>query len=130
MVRNAGCMTGTAVERPAENIIGRLCLQCRVALFTLPSILLGTIRPALSQEYPPGPQITKDETAVLVQDYASLPLSTARKEGAPYPPAVDYSVQLGRATSFHSGPANAPLAKTRFFVVDQNGVLYILDKAA
>jgi Glucose / Sorbosone dehydrogenase len=113
----------------AKNIIGRLCLQCRVALFTLLWIVLGVIKPVLSQEYPPGPQINKDGTAVLVQDYASLPLSTARKEVAPYPPPVDYSVQLGRPTSFHSEPANAPLANKRFFVVDQNGVLYVLDEA-
>jgi hypothetical protein len=105
------------------------CLQYRVALFALLWIVLATGRPALSQGYPPGPQISKDGTAVLVQDYASLPLSTARKEGALYPPRVDYSVQLGPPTSFHSEPASAPLAKKRFFVVDQNGVLYILDNA-
>jgi len=92
-------------------------------------IYLGAIQPAVSQEYPPSPQITKDGTAVLVQDYASLPLSTARKEAAPYPPPVDHSVQLGRVTSFHSEPDGASQAKKRFFVVDQNGVLYILDKA-
>jgi hypothetical protein len=113
----------------AKNRIDRLCLQCRVALFLLLWIVLGAIQPAVSQEYPHGPQITKDGTAVLVEDYASLPISTARKEAAPYPPPIDYSVQLGRATSFHSEPDDAPLAKKRFFVADQNGVLYILDKA-
>jgi hypothetical protein len=112
-----------------KNIIGRPCLKCRRALFVLLWISLGAIKPAVSQEYPSSPQITKDGTAVLVQDYASLPLSTARKEAAPYPPPVDYSVQLGRPTSFHSEPDGAPLAKKRFFVVDQNGILYILDNA-
>jgi hypothetical protein len=101
----------------------------RRALPILLWILLGAIQPARSQEYPPSPQITKDGTAILVQDYASLPLSTSRKEAAPYPPPVDHSVQLGRATSFRSEPDGAPLAKKRFFVVDQNGILYILDKA-
>jgi hypothetical protein len=113
----------------AKHTIGRLGVQWRGGLFVLLWIALGAIKPAVSQEYPPGPQITKDGTALLVQDYANLPLSTARKEAAPYPPAVDYSVQLGRPTSFHSEPDGAPLAKKRFFVVDQNGVLYILDKA-
>jgi hypothetical protein len=111
----------------AKNLIARLCLQSRVALFAC--MVLGAAKPAVSQEYPPGAQITKDGTAVLVEDYASLPISTARKEAAPYPPPVDYNVQLGRATSFHSEPANAPSAKKRFFVADQNGVLYILDAA-
>jgi hypothetical protein len=91
-------------------------------------MFLGAIQPAFSQQYPTSPQITKDGTALLVEDYATLPLSTARKEAAPYPPAVDYGVQLGRVTSFHSEPDGAPLAKNRFFVVDQNGILYILDK--
>jgi len=112
-----------------KNEIGRLALQCRVVLFPLLWIVLGAITPALSQEYPPSAQITKDGTAVLVQDYASLPLSNGRKEAASYPPPVDYSAQLGRANSLHSEPDNAPLAKKRFFVVDQNGMLYILDKA-
>src|ERR1035438_8531346 len=105
----------------AKNMIGGLCRQCRVVLLTVLWIALGAIKPALSQEYPPGPQITMDGTAVLVQDYASLPLSTARKEVAPYPPPADYNVQLGRPTSFHSEPTDAPSSKKRFFVVDQNG---------
>ncbi len=112
-----------------KNMSGKPCLKCREATFMLLWIFLGGIQPAVSQEYPSSPQITKDGTAVLVEDYASLPVSTARKEGVAYPPPVDYSVQLGRVTSFHSEPDGAPLAKKRFFVVDQNGILYILDKA-
>jgi Glucose / Sorbosone dehydrogenase len=112
-----------------KTLIGRLCLSYRGTLFLLLWSVVGAVKPAVSQEYPPAPQITKDGTAVLVEDYASLPVSTARKETAPYPPPVDYKVQLGRPTSFRSEPDGAPLAKKRFFVVDQNGVLYILDKA-
>src|SRR5580704_16954663 len=67
----------------ATNIIGRLHLQGRVALFTLLWIVPGALRPAFSQEYPSGLQIAKDGTAVLVEDYASLPVSTARKEALP-----------------------------------------------
>jgi hypothetical protein len=113
----------------AKHIMGRLRLQCRAALFMLLWIAIGANGPAVAQEYPSGPQITKDETAILLQDYASLPLSGSRKETASYPPPIDYSSQLGRATSLHSEPANASMADKRFFVVDQNGILYILDKA-
>jgi hypothetical protein len=91
-------------------------------------IAAGPVESAVSQEYPSGVQITKDETAVLVQDYASLPVSASRKEAGSYPPPIDYSTQLARATSLHSEPASASLADKRFFVVDQNGILYILDK--
>jgi Glucose / Sorbosone dehydrogenase len=112
-----------------KNMIGRPKLKCR-GVFTLLWVLLVAMKPGIPQEYPPSPQIAKDGTAVVVQDYASLPISTARKEAAPYPPPVDYTVQLGRPTSFHSEPDGAPLAKKRFFVVDQNGILYILDKAS
>jgi hypothetical protein len=36
---------------------------------------------------------------------------------------------LGRVNTMRSEPANAPLARTRLFVADMNGNLYILDKA-
>ncbi len=100
----------------------------RLGLVVLLCAGLG-VQPGISQEYPSGAQITKDDTAILVEDYASLPVSNSRKETASYPPPVDYNTQLGRATSLHSEPAGAPLASRRFFVVDQNGILDILDKA-
>jgi hypothetical protein len=77
-------------------------------------------------QYPAGPQITKDGTAVLLQDYASLPLSS-RTTGS-YPPAIDFASQLGRVNFLRSEPANAPLSSSRFFVNDLNRNLYILDK--
>lgn len=112
-----------------KNMTSRLGLISRATLFALLWMVPVAIKPFAAQEYPRGPQITKDGSAVLVEDYASLPISTPRKEAAPYPPPVDYGVQLGRPTSFHFEPDGAPLSKKRFFVVDQNGVLYILDKA-
>jgi Glucose / Sorbosone dehydrogenase len=112
----------------AKNRIRGRCLERRVVLVMLLWVAPGALEPAFSQQYPSGVQITKDETAVLVEDYASLPISTSRKETASYPPPVDYNTQLGRVTSLHSEPANASLANNRFFVVDQNGNLYILDK--
>ena len=77
-------------------------------------------------QYPSAPQITKDGTAVLIEDYASLPLSSVTTDT--YPPVIDFHGQLGRVNSLRSEPANAPRSSSRFFVNDVNGVLYILDK--
>jgi hypothetical protein len=79
-------------------------------------------------EYPSGSQITKDGTAILIEDYANPPLSSAMGNHA-YPPPINYQEQLGRVNALRSEPANAPLSASRFFVVDMNGVLYTLDKA-
>lgn len=95
---------------------------------TLLASLLVILPAAIAQQYPSGYQIYTDGTAVVVEDYASMPPSSLKGDG-PYPHAVDYHDQLGRPNSFRSEPADAPLAARRFFVVDQNGTLYILDKA-
>ena len=71
----------------------------------------------------------KDGTTVLLEDYASLPLSSPTHGGAT-PGATDYKIQLGRVTSMRSEPANAPSANSRFFVNDQSSVIYILDKGS
>lgn len=72
------------------------------------------------------PQITKDGTVVVLQDYARVPLSSITTDN--YPPPIDFSNQLGRATSLRSEPPNVPNSSSRFFVNDQNRNLYILDK--
>lgn len=82
--------------------------------------------PAIAQ-YPAAPQISKDGTAVLIEDYASLPLSSLRLEG-PYPAPFDPKGQLGKSNMLVSEPAAAPVAAARVFVVEQNGILYVLDK--
>jgi hypothetical protein len=79
-------------------------------------------------QYPTIAQITKDGTAILLEDYATPPLSSIMMDH-PYPPPIDYRGQLARVNSMRSEPTNAPLASTRFFVADMNGNLYILDKA-
>ena len=56
-----------------------------------------------------------------------LPLSNPTQGNIPRAP-IDYKAQLGRATSLRSEPANAPLAASRFFVIDQSHTIYILDK--
>jgi ribosomal protein S15P/S13E len=84
--------------------------------------------PAFAQ-YPTKPQITKDGTAVLLQDYAELPLSSPTRGGLSRD-KIDYTKSLGRVTVIRSEPPNAPLSASRFFAVDQSHTLYVLDKAA
>src|SRR5437667_11773108 len=62
--------------------------------FLLFSLVLGA-RTAWAQ-YPAGPQVTKDGTVVVLQDYASLPLSSRRTRS--YPPATDFSYPVRGAT--------------------------------
>ena len=79
-------------------------------------------------QYPPGSTVTKDGTAVLIEDYASVPFS-ALVRGGTYPGKIDYKGQLGRENALRSEPAEVPTSASRFFVPDDNGVLYILDKS-
>jgi hypothetical protein len=76
--------------------------------------------------YPAGPQITKDGTAIVLQDYATLPISSLTTSN--YPPATNYAGQLSRVNFLRQEPTNAPLTSNRFFVVDGNRNLYILDR--
>ena len=78
-------------------------------------------------QYPSQSQVPKDGTAVLLEDYATLPASSPTHGGANNR-SVDFKGQLGRVTSMRSEPSNAPLAASRFFVNDQSGTLYVLDK--
>ncbi len=90
------------------------------------ALLIAHALPAWAQ-YPAAPQIVKDGTTVLIEDYASLPFSSLRLDGA-YPAAIDHRGQLGKANVLVQEPADAPHARARLFVVGQNGVLYILDR--
>ena len=93
------------------------------------AVSLTTAAPA--QTYPPPP-ILKDGTAVLLQDYASLPLSSRTPDSftyATYPPTIVYSDQLGRINFLRSEPPNVPSSTTRFFVCDLNRNFYLLDKS-
>jgi hypothetical protein len=106
----------------ATRYMSAALLSCAVARAA------GQIATASETVYPAKPEVVFDGTAVLVEDYASLPISTARKEADPYPPPTNFNVQLGRPTSMRSEPSGAPMAGKRFFVMDQNGILYTLDK--
>ncbi len=77
-------------------------------------------------QYPTEPRIGKDGTAILLQDYASAPLSS--KTTGSYPPPINFAGQLARVNVLRSEPVNAPQASSRFFVNDMNRHLYILDK--
>ncbi len=83
--------------------------------------------PVALVQYPAASQIAKDGTAVLLEDYASLPVASLRLDG-PYPAPVEYRGQLGKSNALVSEPSDAPHAATRFFVVGQNGILYLLDR--
>ena len=78
-------------------------------------------------QYPSQSQVGKDGTAVLLEDYATPPMSGPTHGGASKG-AIDFKGQLGRMNSLRSEPSNAPLAASRFFVNDQSDTLYILDK--
>jgi hypothetical protein len=82
---------------------------------------------AVRAQYPSQSQVSKDGTSVLLEDYANLPLSSPTHGGL-NPGPIDFKGQLGRVTSLRSEPANAPLAASRFFVDDQSGTLYVLEK--
>lgn len=87
--------------------------------------------PALSAQfsYPPQSQVKKDGTAIVMEDFANVPLSSPTHGGATSA-AINYRAQLGRANYMRSEPAGAPHATSRFFVVDQSGTLYTLDVAS
>src|SRR5580692_6557953 len=103
-----------------EVIYRPLRLFAWLTMLTLFLVILPVVWAQYPLQYPSAPQITKDGTAVLVEDYANPPLSSAMGDHA-YPPPIDYKGMLARVNSLRSEPANAPLASTRFFVADMNG---------
>src|ERR1700691_5145713 len=105
-----------------------LRFYCGVARLTAVLLSLPVVWAQYPLQYPASSQITKDGTAILVEDYANPPLSSPL-EGHAYPAPIDYQGYLARVNALRSEPANAPLASSRFFVVDMNGVLYTLDKS-
>ncbi len=78
-------------------------------------------------QYPASFQVTKDGTTVVIEDYATVPRSSLMRNG-PYPAPFDPRGQMNRVNGIASEPADAPQSAARFFVNDQNGVLYTLDK--
>jgi len=69
-------------------------------------------------------RIAKGGTAVLLEDYAALPLSGRAIS------SIDFAGQLGRVNFLRSEPSDAPSSDERFFVNDLNRNLYILDASS
>jgi hypothetical protein len=86
------------------------------------------VEPAALAQYPTQSQVSKDGTAIMLEDYANPPLSSPTHGGA-NSTAIDYKTQLGRVNTLRAEPASAPLAASRIFVDDMNGTLYILETA-
>ena len=82
----------------------------------------------VSGQYPGSFQVTKDGTSIVIEDYATVPPSSLMRDN-PYPAPLDARGQVSRVNALVSEPADAPQSAGRFFVIDQNGVLYTLDKA-
>ena len=99
-----------------------------IAFFSAVLVSLPVAWAQYPLQYPTGSQITKDGTAILIEDYANPPLSSPMGDHA-YPPPIDYKGMLARVNQLRSEPANAALASKRLFVADMNGNLYTLDKA-
>ena len=107
-------------------LISSMCWFARRSLVAL-YCCWSTAIPNVRAQYPNSPQIAKDGTAVAIEDYATLPLSS--RTTSTYPPPINFGGQLGRVNFFRSEPANAAAAASRFFVNDLNRNLYILNKA-
>ena len=78
--------------------------------------------------YPSTFQIHKGGAAVILEDYATLPLSGRGGSITSFGANFNSADQLARPTFLRSEPTNAPLGNSRFFVTDLNRNLYILDK--
>jgi hypothetical protein len=93
---------------------------------TIAGLLLLAL-PAARAQYPASSQVNKkDGITILLEDYASVPLSSP--VAGTYPPPINRHGQIGRVNSLRSEPANAPKSGSRFFVIDASATLYLLDK--
>src|SRR4051812_46403853 len=106
--------------------------NCRAQLRSITLLLfwitLAAAHQVGAQTYPPLP-IVKDGTAILIQDYANLPLSGRGGSITSFGANVNTNDQLGRVNFLRSEPTNAPLSSVRFFVNDLNRNLYILNRS-
>lgn len=108
-------------------------ILCRPRLHPGPALVLSLLCgiPLLATgqiPYPATFQVTKGGAAVILEDYAQLPLSGRNGSVSNYGANVNLADQLARPTFIRSEPTNAPLASSRFFVTDLNRNLYILDR--
>ena len=109
-----------------ESSIAERSTKLHLGTALLIGFLTGTT--IVSAQYPSQSQVSKDGTAVLLEDYVNVLLSNPT-HGGKAPGAIDFKAQLGRVTALRSEPADAPLAASRFFIDDESSTIYILDKA-
>lgn len=107
-----------------NNLASTLIVTCQIAV-TL--ALVSSVKADIT--YPTNFQVFKGGGAVMLEDYATLPISGRGGSITSFGPNQTLSDQLGRPSFLRSEPANAPGYSNRFFVVDMNRNLYILNKS-
>jgi hypothetical protein len=96
--------------------------------FTLAVFLLQFVAATAGAAYPSVPLIITNGTQVVLENFATLPLSGRGGDIDNFSPPPNMGDQLARANFLVSEPDGAPLSSNRFFVPDLNRNLYILDK--
>ena len=94
--------------------------------------LLAVVLPSAGRSeivYPSTFEVTNNGAAVLLEDYAALPISGRGGSLTNFAANPNLADQLARHTFLRSEPANAVSSDTRFFVTDLNRNLYILLKS-
>ena len=90
------------VERGA-----RLRWRLSSILLLISFVCAATASAQYPAQYPSQSQVSKDGTAVLLEDYVNLPLSNPTQGNIPRA-QIDYKAQLGRATSLRSEASITP----------------------
>lgn len=110
-----------------SDVIARRC--ARILRLLLGVALIAPMLAPAQISYPSTFQIVRGGAAVIIEDYAALPLSGRGGSVSNFNPAPVLSDQLARVTFVRAEPTNAPLSNQRFFVVDMNRNLYVLTKS-
>src|SRR2546428_3730178 len=105
-----------AIEQGIFGRFARLRVGCALLVGFFASV--SVVSAQYPAQYPSQSQVSKDGTAVLLEDFVNPPVSSPTHGGVATAP-LDYKGQLGRMTSLRSEPSNAPLAASRIFVNDQ-----------
>lgn len=74
-------------------------------------------------EYPPAAQIVRGDVAIVLDDWARVPLSSTTPNT--YPPPIDYREALSRVSVMRFEPGNTTVFVGRTFVGDLNRSLAI-----
>src|SRR5262245_51738183 len=117
-------------ESSCHPAMKRLSLSPWRAVFWLVAFAVAFLPSPLRGEivYPSTFEVTNNGAAVLLEDYAALPISGRGGSITNFAANANLADQLARPTFLRSEPTNAPLSAVRFFVTDLNRNLYILVK--